>query len=397
MSCSVVRPVQRVSRLFLSVAILWLLTALLLLTGCSGTLTLESHPTALERFQPAASVVPVWYKQPQSRVDAWEESPAMVVNEQQLFIAHPRGRVRALDIQCGCRQWSVETEASLSGAVGSGEGYLLLGTHEGELLALAVDDGSPQWRSELSSEVVSAPQVAHGVVVVRTNDGKVYGLSAEDGKRLWVYETMVPSLSLRGVGAMLIVDEQIYVGFANGKVAALSVGTGKLLWEKVVSIAQGRSELERLIDVDAEFAYHDGVLYAVAFQGRLVALDADSGAIIWARDFSSHSGIVIDARQLFIGDDEGQVWALDLRTGATLWRQTKLMRRKISAPVIHDGYVVLADYEGYLHWLAPEDGSFAIRHRVDDVAVVQPPLVVDGILYAVSHQGTITVLRLERE
>ncbi len=373
----------------------WLVLVLLSLVGCSGTLTLESHPTQLEHFEPVADTVPAWYRQPQSRVDVWEGSPAIVVEGKQLFIAHPRGRVRALDAECGCRQWNVETEEALTGAIGSGDGYLLLGTRKGELLALSGKDGSMLWRSELSSEVMSAPQVSQGVIVARTNDGKMFGLNAQSGERLWVYETIVPSLSLRGVGAPLIVDDKVFAGFSNGKVAALTVSNGKLLWEKVVALAKGRSELERLVDVDAELAYGDGILYAVAFQGRLIALDVTSGRIIWAREFSSHSGIVLDERQLFISDDEGQVMALDRRTGATLWRQDKLMRRDISSPVIHDGKIVVGDFEGYLHWLSTEDGRFVMRRSIDDVAVTVRPLMINDFLYSVSHLGTITALRMD--
>jgi len=251
------------------------------------------------------------------------------------------------------------------------------------------------WRSELSSEVVSAPQLSQGVIVARTNDGKLFGLNAKNGERLWVYETTVPSLSLRGVGAPLVVDETVFAGFANGKVAALSVSNGKLLWEKVIALAKGRSELERLVDVDAELRYDGGTLYAVAFQGRLVALDATSGRILWAREFSAHSGIALNERQLFITDDKEQVMALDRRTGATLWRQNKLMRRDLSAPVIHDGKVVVGDYAGYLHWLSFDDGSFVMRRLLDDAAVVQTPIVVNDTLYAVSRLGSITALRTD--
>jgi len=381
--------VFRAGRLWLSAL------AVLSLVGCSGALTLESHPVQLERLDAVASTVPAWYKQPQSRVDEWEGTPAITVAGKQLFIAHPRGRVRALDAECGCRQWNVETDVALTGAIGSGDGYLLLGTHKGELLALSSSDGSILWRSELSSEVMGAPQVSQGVIVVRTNDGKMFGLNAQSGERLWAYETIVPSLSLRGVGTPLVVGDKVFAGFSNGKIAALSVSNGKLLWEKIVALAKGRSELERMVDVDAELAYGDGVLYAVAFQGRLIALDVSSGRIIWAREFSSHSGIALDERQLFISDDEGQVMALDRRTGATLWRQDKLMRRGITMPVIHDGKIVVGDFEGYLHWLSTEDGSFVMRRLVDDVAVIQRPLVINDILYSVSHLGTITALRMD--
>lgn len=371
--------------------------AVLLLAGCAGTLTPESHPLELTRIEATATVTPVWYKQPQSRVDDWEGSPAITVTDKQLFIAHPRGRVRALDAGCGCRQWSVESGERLTGAIGTANGNLLLGTHKGEVLALATDNGSQRWRSELSSEVISTPLVANGVVVVRTNDGKIYGLNEKSGERLWVFEVSVPALSLRGLGSPLLAGDKVYAGFSNGKVAALSVSNGKLLWEKVVTLASGRSELERLVDVDAELAYYGGVLYAVAFQGRLVALEGDSGRIIWAREFSSHSGIVVDEQQLYLSDDDGQLWAIDRRSGATLWRQENLMRRQISAPVLHEGRLVVGDYEGYLHWLSTEDGSFVLRRRIDDATITAWPMVTNELLYAVSHLGTISALRMDRQ
>lgn len=398
MSGSAVRTHRRVHFSPLRTIGRWFpLLGLLSLVGCAGPLTLESHPVPLERFESTQSVAPVWYQQPQSRTDEWEGSSVIVVDDKQLYIAHPRGRVRALDSECGCRLWDVNTAAALTGAIGSGDGHLLLGTQKGEVLALSSQNGSLQWRSQLSSEVMGSPQISQGVVVARTNDGKIFGLDAQDGKRLWVYETIVPSLSLRGVGDPLIVGDKVFAGFSNGKVAALSTSNGKLQWEKVVAVAKGRSELERLVDVDAGLAYRDDILYAVAFQGRLVALDANSGRIVWAREFSAHSGVVLDEQQLYLSDDDGQVFALDRRTGATLWRQNKLLRRKISAPAMHDGKVVVGDYDGYLHWLSPQDGSFIARRRVDDVAVAQSPRVVNDILYSVSHRGAISALRMEMQ
>lgn len=391
MGGSVVRAVSQ-ARCALSGAVA--LIALSLLAGCSGTLTVESHPVALTHYPPTATVLPQWYRQPQSRVDLWESSPAITVDGERLFVVHPRGRVRALDAACGCRLWNRETAELTTGALGSGSGYLLLGTHKGELLALAVESGAERWRSEFSSEVMGRPLISNGTVVVRTGDGKMYGLNASNGERQWVYETTVPSLSLRGIGDPLIVGDTVYAGFSNGKVAALSVRDGKLLWDKVVAQAKGRSELERLVDVDAGLAYSDGVLYAVAFQGRLASLDAATGRIIWAREFSAHSGIALRGGQLFISDDEGQVWAVDRRTGATLWRQKKLMRRALTAPVIHNGAVVVGDYAGYLHWLSADDGTLLVRRHLDDEALVERPHVVEDLLYAVAHSGSITALKL---
>lgn len=389
--------VRTLSRVRLSLIGLTTLFTLSLLSGCTGTLTLESHPTELAPIQAIATAEQKWYKQPQSRVDSWEGSPTIITDNKRIYVTHPRGRVRALDAECGCRQWNVETDQLTTGALGSGDGYLMVGTHKGELLALSSGDGQLQWRSELSSEVMGTPLISQGVVVVRTNDGKMYGLNATNGERQWVYETIVPSLSLRGIGDPLIVDDAVYAGFSNGKVAALSVSDGKLLWDKIVTLAKGRSELERLVDVDAELAYEGGVLYAVAFQGRLVAMDATSGRIIWAREFSAHSGVAVRGGQLFISDAEGQVWSIDRRTGATLWRQEKLKRRELTAPVIHDGAVVVGDLGGYLHWLSIEDGSFVARRHLDDEAVMEAPFVIGDLLYSVAHSGSITALRLEAQ
>src|SRR3569623_2121880 len=281
----------------------------------------------------------------------------------------------------------------VSGGITAAGETLLFGTRHGEVLALSQKDGAPVWRAQVSSEVLTPPAVSEGVVVVRAGDGKLYGLEQHDGARRWVVDRPVPALTLRGIGAPVIADGVVYAGFANGKLLAVALRDGSVQWEATVATPQGRSELERMVDVDARPIVADDVVYAVAYQGRVVALARSSGRVLWSRDMSSHTDMSYDAGSLYVRDENGVVWAIGRRRGAALWKQDKLHNRASSAPVIFGSDLVVADIEGYLHWLARNDGRLLARHHVGDAGMVGAPVVTDDLLYAIGADGSVFALR----
>lgn len=221
------------------------------------------------------------------------------------------------------------------------------------------------WRAQLSSEVLSRPAISQGIVVTKTIDGRVYGLNLDDGSQKWVYDRSVPRLTLRGSSAPLISNDVVIIASDNGKLSALTLNNGKLLWESTIAVAKGRNQLERVIDMDVDPVVIDDVIYVAGYQGRVAAVKMGSGQLIWSRDFSSYSGLYVDAYRVYITDAMGQAWALNRYNGSTLWRQDKLLRRKLTAPEAQDNYIVVGDYDGYLHWLNREDGKLIARKKVN--------------------------------
>ena len=310
-----------------------------------------------------------------------------------VFAAGGDGEVVACDTDSGERVWRSETEAPLSGGPGEGEGLVVVGTLDGEVIALDAADGALRWRAEVSSEVLAPPLAARGMVVARTADGKLFGLDARTGTRTWVYDRTMPVLTLRGTGAPAIFEDSVIAGFDGGKVVAVSLADGQLRWESAVAVPSGRSELERIVDIDADILVADETVYVVTFQGQITALDAGTGTLRWHRGMSSHAGMGLDASGLYVSDDLSHVWAFERTSGAALWRQQRLEGRGLSAPLPFQDYVVVADAEGYVHWLRRDDGQFAARIRVRD-GVLAPPVAAGGSVYILDRGGTLSALAL---
>ena len=331
------------------------------------------------------------------------------------YVADYQGYVRAFDITTGEIQWSRRLELPIASGPAVVGDMLLFGTSQGEVLARDRRNGKTLWQTTLSSEVLAAPQSEDGIVVVRTVDGRVYGLAADNGKRLWVYDRSVPLLTLRGNSAPVIHNGIGIIGTDSGKLAALTLKTGTLLWETQIAEPRGRTELERMVDIDAEPIVMEDVVYVVTYQGRLATVQLDSGRMLWARDLSSYSGMALDPYRVYITDAESQVWALNRFNGATLWRQSDLLRRSLTAPVLQGPHLVVADYDGYVHWLKREDGSIVARKRVnqdwhdahaDDFAgfedkfskannILVAPQATDSMVLVLDRLGHIAAFELE--
>jgi outer membrane protein assembly factor BamB len=252
------------------------------------------------------------------------------------------------------------------------------------------------WQQSVSSEVLAPPQAIQTVVVVRTSDGRLTGLSAENGTQLWSYQRAVPLLSLRGAGEPVIADDKVVAGYANGKLVALSIDDGKVIWEKNVAIPRGRTELERIVDVDATPVIKDGIVYAVAYQGKVAALSLSTGDIDWSRDMSSKAGLdVVVGDSVFITDESSYIWAVQDGSGDALWRQTRLLRRSASAPKVVADNILVGDFEGYLHWISRADGRFVSRIKISDGAIVSQPVVQNDVVYVIANDGKLAAIQIQ--
>ena len=374
------------------------LVAVFALSGCSGLTGFlgddedELAPAVLEAFEPVAKVKKLWSRRAASGEGGRSLELGAVLAGGQVFAAGHDGDIAAYDPFTGKRFWEAETGISISGGPGAGPGLVVVGGDGGDVVALSSADGVVAWRAQVTSEVLSAPAVGERIVAVRTVDGKLFGLDAATGERSWVYDRTVPVLTLRGTSAPVISGDIVIAGFDSGHLAALSLADGRLLWESHVAAPTGQTELERLTDMDADPVVADGVVYAVTFQGRVAAFELRTGRPLWQRDMSSHAGMGIGRRLLYVTDEQSHVWAFDRGTGASLWRQDGLARRRVTRPVEFGDYVVVADYEGYVHWLSIDDGRVAARTRAGGGAVLAPPVTNEAAVYVLGGSGTLTSL-----
>ena len=311
-----------------------------------------------------------------------------------IYAASTDGTVMALDALGGQRLWETATELPITGGVGLSDGGLVLvGTGKGQVVALRQENGQEVWRAQVSSEVLAPPRAAGGVVVVRTGDGKFTGLNADSGERRWIYVHAMPALSLRGSAPPLVTRELVIAGLDTGKLLVLSLDKGLPLTEKTIAPPRGRTEIERLIDIDAEPKACGDTLYLAAYRGSVAAIDMRGGNLLWNRDLSSYAGIDVDARQVYVSEDTGAVLALDRRNGGTLWKQPELTGRRLSAPVAAEDYVVVGDYEGYLHWLSKDSGRIVGRIRAGGKGIIAPPVAAGNTIFVQDRNGALGAFR----
>ena len=337
----------------------------LVLIGCGSSPSSVLPPVELTPLSNQINISRQWKFTAGEGVSDFYLKLKPVFNTDTGYIVDYKGRLQAFVISDGRLLWETNLNVPVSGGLTLTGDKLFLGTSKGEVIAFDVKSVNELWRAQLSSEILSPPAISQSVVVTKTIDGRVYGLNLIDGSQKWVYDRTVPRLTLRGSSAPLISNDVVISASESGKLSALTLKTGKLLWETTIAAAKGRNQLERVIDMDVDPVVIDDVIYVAGYQGRVAAVKIGSGQIIWSRDFSSYSGLYVDAYRVYITDDTGQAWALNRYNGSTLWRQDKLLRRKLTAPEAQDNYIVVGDYDGYLHWLNREDGKLVARKKVN--------------------------------
>ena len=317
------------------------------------------------------------------------------VADGRVFVATLDGHLTAYKIENGEQIWDMETSQMLTAGPGVGSGLVLAGTRSAEVIAHRADDGKAVWTTRLSSEVLSVPEIRKDIAIIRTSDGRVTALNLEDGKKLWDVYKKEPSLTLRGTSKPLIVNDSVISGFDNGLLVAMSLSDGHQLWQRRVAVARGRTELERVVDLDADPVASNGIVYAAAFQANIAAISLLDGQLIWQRELSSHAGMAVNDSQLYITDSTSQVWALHVRNGASLWRQDQLQYRSLTAPVVFGEYVVVGDFEGYLHWLKQDNGEVVARMRGDSEGFSVSPVVAGDILISLGKDGEMNAFKLD--
>ncbi len=378
-----------------------LLPLSLLMTGCSAVEYLfveevyEAPPSELTEFTPEFEPDVLWDNKAGDGADETGNELAAWWHEGKVFAVDYEGEVSAFNAETGRRLWETELDMAVVTGAGGGMNMALIGTKNAYVVALSAETGDELWRSRLTSEVLAPPSAAEGVVVARTADGRVSGLSADSGEVLWSYQRAVPLLSLRGAGAPVIADGRVIAGYDNGKLVALSITDGSVIWEKSIAVPSGRTELDRLVDIDADPVIVNETVYVVTYQGNVAGVDLNTGQVYWTREMSSQAGLsAVPGEAVYVTDDEGNVWAVQDGSGDALWRQTRLERRQVTGPAVAGDYVVVGDFEGYLHWIARNDGRFVARQQITDSAIVSKPLVRDGKLYVTAADGTVAAVQV---
>jgi outer membrane protein assembly factor BamB len=330
-----------------------------------------------------------------------------------VYATNEDGEVIALDAATGKGLWKANAvnvertgswvkfwkrkapEAGLTGSPGVGEGLVVVGGRNGEVVAFAADSGEKKWSVRVTSEVLSAPRIVGGRVIVRSNDGRVFGLDTADGARKWVFDRGLPALSVRGNASPVGAGGLTFVGYDDGSLVALRDEDGLQVWEQAVAEPEGRTELERMADIDGEIVIDGDQIFVASAHDKVMALAAPTGQPLWTHDVGSYGGVAVTADKVLVSDRGGNVWALDRSTGNPAWKQNLLERRQLTTPVVQGEYAVVGDLEGYLHWLKLDTGDVVGRARIERASVRGTPQVSpEGVLYALSNEGKLAAYRL---
>ncbi|MCL4123422.1 UNVERIFIED_CONTAM: hypothetical protein GTU68_036155 [Idotea baltica] len=354
----------------------------------------KAEPAELVDFEKEVQPVKLWSKNLVGDYESLGTGLRPVLDQGKIYVADSEGKVVAVDAATGETLWKVKLEVPVGGGVGIGGDLAFVGSTDGEVIALEAETGAERWRKQLSSEILAAPSGNGDIVVAQVQDGRIVGLDAQTGDERWQFEIEVPVLTLRGTSTPLVKGNTVITGFANGKVYAFSAATGDMMWENRITVPQGRSELERIVDIDGQPLLVNEIVYAVSYQGRIGAVSR-TGRGIWYQDANSIYGPAYGLEQVYVADTEGQVKALRASSGSVLWTNDQLSHRTLNGPAVVGGYLLVADSEGYLHVLSQTDGRFLGRTNVDGSGV-SAPMVSDGeALYILDNDGGLSAYTFE--
>jgi outer membrane protein assembly factor BamB len=370
------------------------LAALLIAAGCSKDKDVEP-PAVLVKFPAKLPVKELWG----DKVGGGKKQVVLrlglgpAVDNGVVFAASHKGELIAVSLDTGRTLWLKKLKMPLSAGPAAALGTVIVGSSKGAVVAFDGATGRELWRTRVNSELLSAPAISEKVVVMRSVDGRLHGFDTHTGKVLWSVEQQVPRLSLRGIATPIIAKDVAVSGFDNGKVMAVNLNTGDTVWDTALASPHGRTELDRLVDIDSAVRAVGDNVFATGYQGRTAMLALDSGQIWWAHDMSSYRGLAVDDENLFVTQSDGAVVALRQRDGSELWRNEKLKRRGLSTPAVTSTAIVVADYQGYLHWLDKTTGELVARERVAKYRVSNAPVAVDNTVVVITDSGSMAAFR----
>ncbi|MCZ6890635.1 MAG: outer membrane protein assembly factor BamB [Gammaproteobacteria bacterium] len=371
------------------------------------------EPTKLVEFEQEASIKRLWHTKVGKGLGRkyLRISPAVVADR--IYAADAYGAVEALDRFTGKRIWQTRIgeidgkpfyefwdrrdPSFVAGGVGAGGGRILIGTTRGEVIALDAGTGEELWRTFVYSEILSKPAANDDVVVAQTSDGRLVALESEDGTERWSFDSQVPVLTLRGTAAPVVASGLVYAGFATGMVSAVRVDNGEPIWQHRIMLPEGRSELERMADVDGTPLIGRGVLFAASYQGRVKALRRSDGVPLWELDASSYLDLAEGYGQLYLVDADDVITALEQSNADVVWEQSSLRYRRLTSPLAFSNYVVVGDADGYLHVMAQSDGRFIARRKIDGKGLRSAMITADSVIYLITNSGQLEALEIRHE
>jgi len=315
-----------------------------------------------------------------------------------IYLASRDGEVKSLSPETGKKIWDVELESSqplrLSGGLSTAGNQLFVGSENGVIYALNAQSGEIVWSSKVEGEILSTPVTDGGLVMVNTSEGHLIALDQATGEQRWTISSEVPNLTLRGDSSPVAISGGVFWGTPSGRLAAAISSRGQMIWQQTIGTPKGATEIERLVDVDSAPVVIGGILYSIGYNGELVAIDLRTAKAAWKRPYSSSTDMATDGGRLFIVADHDHLVAVDARSGTELWTNNQLENRLLTSPVVINGYLVVGDSEGYLHWIDRSTGQFVAQQFIDESGFAVAPLALSDGYLVVTRNGDVKKLTI---
>jgi len=371
---------------------LFFIFASLLMVGCSDDVDIY-EPDPLVDIDNQFEIKTLWSTSVGDGIgeQALELSPVYAYKK--IYIADTTGVIAAINPDNGKKIWEKEFELPIAGGPTVASRLLAVGTSQGEVLVLDADTGEEKWRALVSSEIISSPAIGDGYVVVRTVDGKIYAFDAFTGEQKWFYDESLPPLTLRGNSSPVISSGGVIPGFSNGKLAVFILQNGQMAWEKKIATPIGSSEIQRLVDVDLQPLVVGGTIYIGSFNGNLASLDFRNGEFNWQRELSTYQDMAVGDLLLFVTHENSHVSGINRSNGVIIWTQKELHRRQLTAPGVVGDYIVVSDFEGYVHWISTSDGKIVSREHIDSSGIAASPLVIGDKVILYTRDGSLVAIK----
>lgn len=356
----------------------------------------ELEPAELIDFEPTLRIDRLWSQNLGAGHEFLRLALRPAGDGSNLYAASRDGRVYSLDPASGRENWRVDLDVGLSAGPGVGGGLVVVLSNNGEVITLEATDGAERWRAKIDGESLATPAIAAGNVIVQTVDNRLRALDSYTGSERWTLIRDMPLLTMRGTTSPIVLGSNVITGFDNGRLVAVDIDSGEIEWETLLAPPSGRSDLERLSDIDGAITAVGQDIYAAGYQGRIAAVAGESGQLLWATEISSYEGVAADWTSLYTTQDNGTVIAMSRRNGAEDWRQDALLRREPTLAVPFDTTVVVGDLEGYLHFFSNIDGEPVARERFGSDAISADPYVMGERLFVQSDNGSVSAWVVRR-
>lgn len=372
-----------------------ILFASLLISGCSDEDEDLYEPDPLVDIDNQFDIKTLWSTSVGDGIGDQALKLSPVYAYKKIYVADASGNIVAVNPDNGKKVWESDFELAIAGGPAVASKIVVVGTLQGEVLAVDAETGEEKWRAQVSSEIISSPAIGDGYVAVRTVDGKIYALDATTGEQKWFYDESLPALTLRGNSSPIIANGGVISGFSNGKLAVFILANGQIAWEKKIATPIGSSEIQRLVDVDLQPLIVGSSIYIGAFNGNLASLDFRKGEFIWQRELSTFQDMAVGDLFLFVTHENSHLSGVNRSNGVIIWTQKDLNRRQLTAPGVVGDYLVVSDFEGYVHWLSKKTGKIVSREHIDSSGIAAVPLVIEDKVILYTRDGSLVAITKE--